>query len=316
MKPKIRMALLVTAVIVAACDSQPATRGSATTPPTHQPAGIIAEFPLPTSEIFPAGIAAGPDGNLWFTASTSVGDISKLERITPAGQITEFALPPSIPLEIVAGPDGNLWFTEEFGKIGRMTPAGQLTEFPLPNPKSVPNGITAGPDGNLWFTEYVYSGGWFTGNQIGRMTPAGQLTEFPLSTTGSSPAGITAGPDGNLWFTDCTSHLGTHCITSQIGRITPTGQITEFALPTPQSISGAITAGPDGNLWFTECTIPASGGACTSSRIGRITPAGQLTEFALPRPTSTPYRITAGPDGNLWFAEEHPGTIGRITSGK
>jgi virginiamycin B lyase len=308
MKPKIRMALLVTAVMVAACGSQPATRGSATTLPTHPPAGIIAEFPLPTSEISPAGITAGPDGNLWFTASTAVGDISRIGRITPAGQISEFALPPGIPLEIVAGPDGNLWFTEEFGKLGRVTPAGQLTEFPLPMTSGYPDSIAVGPDGNLWFTENP-------GNQIGRMTPAGQLTEFPLPNPKSIPNEITAGPDGNLWFTEYVDSGG-RFTGNQIGRMTPTGQLTEFPLSTPGSSPAGITAGPDGNLWFTECSIPASGGACNDSRIGRITPAGQISEFALPRPTSTPYRITAGPDGNLWFAEEHPGAIGRITSGK
>src|SRR5260370_11287921 len=121
MKPKIRMELLVTAVMVAACGSEPGTRGSATTLPPPPPAGIIAEFPLPTSEISPAGITAGPDGNLWFTASTAVGDISRIGRITPAGQISEFALPPGIPLEIVAAPDGNVWLTDELVNLGPVT---------------------------------------------------------------------------------------------------------------------------------------------------------------------------------------------------
>src|SRR5260370_14642858 len=134
MKPKIRMELLVTAVMVAACGSQPATRGSATTLPTHPPAGIIAEFPLPTSEISPAGITAGPDGNLWFTASTAVGDISRIGRITPAGQISEFALPPRIPSESVAGPDANLCFTDARRHFAGVSPTTQLTQVPPPMP--------------------------------------------------------------------------------------------------------------------------------------------------------------------------------------
>src|SRR3954466_14477917 len=36
----------------------------------------------------PADIALGPDGNLWFTESNAPGRIG---RITPAGQVTEFA---------------------------------------------------------------------------------------------------------------------------------------------------------------------------------------------------------------------------------
>jgi streptogramin lyase len=62
-----------------------------------------------------------------------------------------------------------------------------------------------------------------------------------------------------------------------------------------------ITRGPDGNLWFTEAA---------NNAIGKITPAGNVTEYPLPPHLSPdgmhnvqPYRITAGPDGNLWFTE-------------
>jgi streptogramin lyase len=84
--------------------------------------------------------------------------------------------------------------------------------------------------------------------------------------------------------------------------------IVEFPLP-PLSFTtteGAlgITAGPDGNVWFTE---PITGA------VGRITPAGQVTEF--PTPVHDPVAITTGPDGNLWFAggQLGNGSIGRIT---
>src|SRR5260370_39836097 len=129
MKPKIRMELLVTAVMVAACGSQPATRGSATTLPTHPPAGIIAEFPLPTSEISPAGITAGPDGNLWFTASTAVGDISRIGRITPAGQISEFALPRPTKIGRASWREREQISVVAVSLITKVTPAGELTEL-------------------------------------------------------------------------------------------------------------------------------------------------------------------------------------------
>jgi streptogramin lyase len=35
------------------------------TPTVAQP--FVTEFPLPTANSIPAGITAGPDGNLWFT---------------------------------------------------------------------------------------------------------------------------------------------------------------------------------------------------------------------------------------------------------
>jgi streptogramin lyase len=242
----------------------------------------------------PAGIAAGPDGNLWFTEQE--GD--RIGRITPAGVVTEFSIGDKEggdPYGIAAGPkgEGNLWFTEYSGnRIGRITPAGVVTEFSAGiTPGSFPTAIAAGPDGNLWFTEQE-------GDRIGRITPAGVVTEFSAGITeGSDPYGITAGPDGNLWFTEFSGN--------RIGRITPAGVVTEFSTGiTPESRPGGITAGPDGNLWFTA----ELGG------IGRITPAGVVTEFSAGiTEGSEPSGITAGPDGNLWFTEETGNRIARIT---
>ena len=248
--------------------------------------GTITEFPVPDGS--PYGIAAGPDGNLWFTDLGS----NRIGRITTSGTITEFVVPTagSDPGGIAAGPDGNLWFTENSGnKIGRITPSGTITEFPVPTSGSSPGWITAGPDGNVWFTEN-------SGNKIGRITPSGTITEFPIPTSGCDPEGITAGPDGNLWFVE---YFG-----NKIGRITPSGAITEFPVPTAASSPAGIAAGPDGNLWFTEWD---------GNKIGRITPSGTITEFTIPTYYSIPVVITKGPDGNLWFTEFFGNKIGRIT---
>jgi streptogramin lyase len=84
--------------------------------------------------------------------------------------------------------------------------------------------------------------------------------------------------------------------------------ITEFAVPTSNCTPYGITRGPDGNLWFAELN---------GNQIGRITPAGVVTEFSTGiTPFSNPYGITAGPDGNLWFTEFNGSVgsrIGRIT---
>jgi streptogramin lyase len=80
--------------------------------------------------------------------------------------------------------------------------------------------------------------------------------------------------------------------------------VTEFPIPdTTSARPEGITRGPDGNLWFTEAF---------ADRIGRITPAGVVTQFSLPF-LSQPAEITAGPDGNLWFTETNSSRIGRIT---
>ena len=48
---------------------------------------------------------------------------------------------------------------------------------------------------------------------------------------------------------------------------------------------------------------------------GTLSQPGTITAFSLPTASSQPWGITAGPDGNLWFAEENGNNIGRITPG-
>ncbi|MEO8191068.1 MAG: hypothetical protein ABI682_12065 [Acidobacteriota bacterium] len=226
------------------------------------------------------GIAAGPDGNVWFTERNA----SKIGRITPSGVVTEFSIPTagSEPTSITRGPDGNLWFTENAGKIGRITTAGAVTEYPLSNTSSTPDSIVVGSDGNLWFTEFALG-------KIGRITPAGAITEFQ---TPSDPASIAPGSDGNLWFTE---RLGNH-----VDRITPDGVITQFPTLTMSRLT-AITGAADGNLWFVSDS---------DNKIGRITTAGAVTEFNIPG-TAHGEALTAGPDGNIWSTGDHE--IARIT---
>jgi virginiamycin B lyase len=65
--------------------------------------GVITEFPLKTSDSFPAGITAAPDGNIYF-AETDSG--SRIGRITTKGVITE--IPVLAASGITVGPDGNI----------------------------------------------------------------------------------------------------------------------------------------------------------------------------------------------------------------
>ena len=158
------------------------------------------------------------------------------------------------------------------------------------------NALTAGPDGAVWFVAEAAEGPSFN---LGKVTLAGKVTEFPLSVPAPPshnyrrPGTIAAGSDGNLWFGERDA----------IGRSTTAGEVTSFALSAGASAPTSMSVGPDGNVWFTE-------GA--ASRIGRITPGGEILEFQLPG-GRRPSGITAGPDGNLWFTERGSNRIGRIT---
>ncbi|MGO9467352.1 MAG: Ig-like domain-containing protein [Isosphaeraceae bacterium] len=290
----------------------------------------VTNFPIPLVEIVkPDGITTGSDGNLWFTENAS----GQVGRMTPAGVVTQFALP-SVPppagspagtaattpnpTAITAGPDGALWFIGIPGEIGRITTAGVVTEFPLPvvpppagsspgtaSTPATATAIVSGPDGALWFTGVP--------GEVGRISTTGVVTEFAVleipPPAGSSPGtagtlatltSITAGPDGALWFTG---------VPGEVGRITTAGVVTEFAVPvgtsgTPATLT-SITKGPDGALWFTG----------VSGEVGRITTAGVVTEYPTPNfnPPSNGIvtTITTGPDGSLWLTGQT--AIGRIT---
>jgi uncharacterized repeat protein (TIGR01451 family) len=249
---------------------------------------VITEFPLNTALPAPQGIAAGPDGALWYTDTGA----NKIGRVSTTGGVTEFSLPTPLsdPKGIVAGPDGNLWFTE-FGvdRIARITTGGVITEFQL-TLNSGPSDIAVGSDGALWFTESA-------SDQIGRITVTGTVTEFIVPGGGSTPFGIAAGPDGQLWFTEFDSN--------EIGAITTAGVVTEFTSGAATQPTG-ITTGPDGNLWF---------GSNAGSFIGRITPTGTLVVFTgFGVAGTTVPDITAGPDGALWFTEGAVSRVGRIAT--
>lgn len=147
---------------------------------------------IPGQSSGPNAIAAGPDGNLWFTQAEG----SRIARMTTSGQLAgEWNLAcGSYPFGITAGPDGNMWFVAGDGnRVGRITMGGEIKEWSLPSADSYPTAIAAGPDGNMWFTQ-------FKGNRIGRIsTTTGEITEFALK-RGSNPAGIVQGPDNAMWF--------------------------------------------------------------------------------------------------------------------
>jgi streptogramin lyase len=265
------------------------------------PTGFRSEFLVPTANSGPFSVAAGADGNLWFTEANT----NHIGRVSPRGQFVEIVLPTSdVATEIVSGPDGNLWFTEQAGnKVGRITLDGTVTLFSAGLTASAgPAGITVGPDNALWFTE-------FSVGKIGRITTSGQITEFALPRNDSGPFRIAAGLDGNLWFTEQFVNQPGN-VAGQIGRITTAGKVSEFAVPSSgtSNVLWGIAPGSDGNVWFVE-----NG----SDQIGRITPTGTISVFPLPVVGSAPRDLKLAPDGNLWFTEftggPNSGSLGRIT---
>jgi streptogramin lyase len=250
----------------------------------------------PGPSTFPSGIAAGPDGALWFAECGT----NKIARMTTDFALThEYPIPTasSAPVAIAEGPDGAMWFTEVFANaIGRIDSAGRVRERTLPSKAAAPVAIAAGPDGAMWFTERD------TG-KIGRIGVLGSIVEFKIPAFAPEPTSIAAGSDGaSLWFAEHSAH--------RIGRITTGGRFSETMLPENRRPYG-IVAGPDGAMWFTEFIERANGG---KGAIGRIDANGRVREYLIPTPgESYPESIAAGPGNTLWFVD-HDERIGRVTT--
>lgn len=119
---------------------------------------------------------------------------------------------------------------------------------------------------------------------------AQQITYF----SAPEPTAITNGPDGRLWFA-----MGLSSFIQGIGCITPSGSVCGAIAPHG---SLEVAAGPDGNIWFIG----------RESYIGRVTPAGAVTEFHLGF-LAGPNQLTAGPDGNIWITDGIRNLILRMT---
>jgi streptogramin lyase len=72
---------------------------------------------IPTAKSGAIGIAAGPNGNIWFCQNKG----GKIGCLSPAGKVTEYRVAEdSEPFLIIAGPDGNMWFTDEKDRSGHI----------------------------------------------------------------------------------------------------------------------------------------------------------------------------------------------------
>jgi len=210
--------------------------------------------------------------------------------------------PGSQAYAIVTGPDGNLWFTEYTGmRIGVYNVTTKLaTEFgPLQSPAT---SIAPGPDGNVWFAERAIDG---SSTVIGRVTPAGVITEYKATPVIGAVRAMSPGADGNVWFAK-DGQGG-----PAVGKIDPaSGSVTLYSngLNGVFTLFGGMTRGGDGNVWFTSYF---------DGMIGRVTPAGTITEYAAVAPNTQLNAITAGPQiggaNTLWVTDPTNKAIAKLT---
>ena len=162
-------------------------------------------------------IAAGLDGNLWYTSPNAA-----IGRITPAGAATEYPLPGGAtdPFGLTVGPDAAIWFAQAVGNsIGRST-------------KEIPPAITSlGGLSPASRPEYIARG---------RNTRSGSPRKTATE-SGGSPESTPA--------STCPSHPGRH---HPPRRRTPAAR-SQAPSPRPRPAVGAgRQARPDGRYNLSE----------------------------------------------------------------
>jgi len=193
---------------------------------------------------------------------------------------------------LASGLGGKLWYTlNNYGSsyIASVLPTGKdPVTYTVPG-GGYANGIVESPDGtHMWFTE---NGG---PNRYGSITKNGIMTQYSI-TNSPTTALITAGGDKRLWFGVSGGHMAA---TDQ------SGGLTLYPLPNANDSEYGIALGPDGNIWY------AQGSGYSSATIGKITPDGTATDFALGFLASG---IAPGND-KIWLGAESIAQIASVTT--
>ncbi|MHB1561359.1 MAG: virginiamycin B lyase family protein [Isosphaeraceae bacterium] len=180
-------------------------------------------------------VAAGSDGNVWFTESNdNIGMISP-SAASPAAVEFSTGNPNSTTNWIATGPDGNVWFTDQFtGQFGTM-PITQLVT-------SAPSGVVAGTPFTLTIRDQYTTTGATDTLFNGPVTLA--LTAGPAALGGSLSANAVSGV---ATFTLTASQAGTYAIQASgngSSTLTPSFGVTAATTPTPTPTTPTPTPPP------------------------------------------------------------------------
>jgi virginiamycin B lyase len=268
------------------------------------PVAALKQFRVPTADSQPRAITNGSDGNRWFTEGTEFTSApAKIARITPAGDITEFAPDVAdgcnfcIITDIAQGSGDILYVTSNDPTLMRFNVATESFEAPVQMPNtSALGGNLAVSASDVWITDFNNDVVWRY-----RLSD-GQFTSFPVS----DPADVAVDVAGNAWFTQPGDVNAPD--TSNIGRIDAvTGAIT-----TTPTTDGSTTVAPrsiivasDGQVWFTARFTPQA--------VGHLNPSNNSVTL-FPVTNTGPSGIAAAPDGTVWFTQETKGNAARITN--
>ena len=241
---------------------------------------------------FSNGVAAGPDGNIWFTGYNFDRAMTYIGMISPTTHsFTEFALhsvnlgngtPEGSPRAPTATSGSPTRTPTRSGRSTRRRTPSPSSPFQPPAPSA---GDHAGPDGNLWFTEA--GAGTDRDDQsddprhhrIRRahrpvLSRSEGSRRAPTATSGL-PSQADRRPDRRDQPDDPRDHRVRH----PHRRFRPLG-----SRRVPTATSGSPRQSATRSVRSTRRPTPSPSSPFPTTRLG-------------------PYGITTGPDGNIWFTD-------------
>jgi streptogramin lyase/plastocyanin len=270
--------------------------GSTETRPDFPYQLAFKEYVIPTHKAVPRMvIASHVDDSIWFTEGG--GDFygfedipaqNKVGRLTPKGQIVEYATPTpdgdgsKVAVDsLVMDAEGQVWFTERLtNRIGRLDQSGRITEVQLPDPEGGALGIDLDDQGRVWFAQR-------NANKIGYLEPGSQkLVEIELPEADSEPRTIFLDSRRRAWYTARTANeIGYYDL--------DTGEIIRLKIPTKLARPTGIAETSDGTIWFVQMV---------GNKLAKVV-GDQIVEYPLPTPHSAPFKLVADQDDHLWITQ-------------
>jgi len=276
------------------------------------------------------GLAGGPDGRIWYAATSNepcTSGFPTVDAAKPAHghlQVTPVAPQFLQPGGLVRAKNGSLYATSfdvglapngledvYLASVVQVTPGFASTIYSTRPPSEwldpAPGAVTQGPDGALWFLGadddvYRFRNGSFT-----RYPIAGGLAGSPWG------GQIVSGPRQSVWFAGTTG----------IDRLDMSGRLaiypTESGGGECRGLQGGITTGSDGNIWADGNYTSACGsGGSDGGLIFRMTPTGRILHtYKTAQRFAGP--MTSEPLGRVWAVgttgqSALPGTVDSLLS--
>jgi streptogramin lyase len=247
-------------------------------------------------------------GNVaWVT--TKGGKWAGLTRLTPDGATfwplrggrEDFG-------QLVARRDGGAWLILDEHTVGRVMPNGEITSYRVG--ADVGYILTAAPRDDLYFMSGE--------SRLVRMDGRGRTTvrELDLPEARENPgvecdySSMTADADGIVWLSSITC--------SRVLRVPLEGAVQEIAFTGDKNAKRAIRV-PGNMTWSGEDLVFSWAGGIRDP-IARSTGSGQITPIQLDAPVAalarqlkaSPYVVTRGDDGQVWFAVNGACMVGRV----